>query len=241
MRTQTQAEQVIEAMRQNGGYAEFGRLNRLIDFSSWKTKSPAASVRRIVQLNKAFYRIQPGLWALKERRREVEERLRLKARDKKGTGIFTHSYYQGLVTEIGNMKNMQTYVPAQDKNKLFLETPLKNIAGLSRIYNFTYPEILRRVASVDVIWFNERNLPDSFFEIEHSTTMRNSLSKFCMVRDYFARFVIVAPKFKRNQFAEVSADPLFAPIRNRVTFTDYDTISDQYAALFKLRGIPNKI
>jgi hypothetical protein len=53
----TQIEQVIEVMRQNGGYATFGQLNKSIDFSTWKTKSPQASVRRIVQLNDAFFRI----------------------------------------------------------------------------------------------------------------------------------------------------------------------------------------
>jgi hypothetical protein len=33
---------------------------------------------------------------------------------------FNHSYYQGLLLEIGNMKGMSTYIPAQDKNKMFL-------------------------------------------------------------------------------------------------------------------------
>jgi hypothetical protein len=30
-----QAEQVMEAMRQNGGYAKLGDLYRWLDFSSW--------------------------------------------------------------------------------------------------------------------------------------------------------------------------------------------------------------
>jgi len=38
--------------------------------------------------------------------------------------LFTHTYYQGIVVEIGNIKKYQTYVLAQDKNKKFLETRL---------------------------------------------------------------------------------------------------------------------
>ena len=44
----TQKEQVIEVMRQNGGYATFGQLNHLVDFSTWTTKTPQATVRRIL-------------------------------------------------------------------------------------------------------------------------------------------------------------------------------------------------
>jgi hypothetical protein len=241
MKKQTQTDQVIEAMRQNGGYAKLGDLNRLLDFSSWKTKSPTASVRRIVQLSDAFFKIQPGLWALTECKDRVLKKFQLEMHDEKKNEVFTHSYYQGLVTEIGNMRNMQTYIPAQDKNKLFLETPLKDIAKLTQIYKFTYPEILQRVTSIDVIWFNERNLPDSFFEIEHSTSMRNSVSKFCMARDYFARFVIVAPEYRRKQFHDVVADPVFAPIKQRIAFSGYDSIAGQYETMLKLSKIPEQI
>ncbi len=162
MKTQTQAEQVIKVMRQNGGYATFGQLNHLIDFSTWKTKTPQATIRRIVQENEAFFKIQPGLWALEEFKENVLDKFQLKSKDKKQAELFTHSYYQGLVVEIGNMNNLQTYIPSQDKNRFFLEKPLKEIASLSEIYNFTYPEILRRATTIDVIWFNKRNLPHSF-------------------------------------------------------------------------------
>lgn len=40
---------VIEAMRANGGYATFQQLNKLVDCSNWGTKTPAATIRRIVQ------------------------------------------------------------------------------------------------------------------------------------------------------------------------------------------------
>ena len=58
MKTLTQEQQVIERMRCEGGYATLKRLNEIIDFSTWKTKTPEASVRRIVQQSKCFFKIQ---------------------------------------------------------------------------------------------------------------------------------------------------------------------------------------
>jgi hypothetical protein len=199
----TQAEQVIEAMRQNGGYATFGQLNQIVDFSSWGTQTPQATIRRIVQKHNAFFRLQPGLWALREFEADVVNKFQLKTQDKKQVESFTHSYYQGLVVEIGNMRKLQTYIPPQDKNRLFLEKPLKDLASFNEIPAFTYPEILRRAKTVDVIWFNERKLPHSFFEVEHSTDIQNSLSKFFELQDYFARFFIIADESRKKQFEDI--------------------------------------
>lgn len=35
------------------------RLNEIVDYSAWKTKTPEATIRRIVQVSKQFFRIQP--------------------------------------------------------------------------------------------------------------------------------------------------------------------------------------
>ena len=34
---------------------------------------------------------------------------------------FTHSYYQGILLVIGRYRNMNTFVPQQDKNKKFYD------------------------------------------------------------------------------------------------------------------------
>ena len=225
----TQTEQVIKAMRKNGGYATFGQLNHIVDFSTWKTKTPQATVRRIVQESDAFFKIQQGLWALKEFENEILNKFQLKTPDKKQAELFTHSYYQGLVVEIGNMNRLQTYVPPQDKNRLFLEKPLKELASLQKIHSFTYPEILRKATTIDVIWFNERKLPHSFFEVEHSTDIQNSLTKFFELQDYFARFFIIADESRRKQFDNTMEKSIFTPIRNRVVFADYNNIVNQHS------------
>ena len=49
MKKETQEHQVVEAMRKEGGYATLRRLNEIVDFSTWETKTPEASIRGIVQ------------------------------------------------------------------------------------------------------------------------------------------------------------------------------------------------
>ena len=107
----TQEQQVIEVLRNAGGYATLRKLNGLIDFSSWATKTPEASVRRIVQNSKRIFRIRPGLWALEEMRSDVLNQLNINPEDKKSEEQFTHGYYQGLLVEIGKFRHQKTYVP----------------------------------------------------------------------------------------------------------------------------------
>lgn len=224
----TQEQQVINILRERGGYATLGTLYHLVDTSSWKTKTPNESIRRIVQKSKEIFRIQPGLWALEERRNEVIQRLEIKTKDFTNDEIFTHSYYQGLIVEIGNMKNYKTYIPAQDKNRKFLEIPLGSISTITKIPDFSYPNLINRAITVDVIWFNERNMPDSFFEVEHSTDIQNSVVKFCDLQDFYSRFLIVAPQNRCEQFKKVMQRTVFKDMRERIKFHSYEDIVKQY-------------
>jgi hypothetical protein len=233
----TQEDQVINAMRIEGGYATFKRLNEILDFSLWATKTPEASVRRIVQNSKSFFRIQPGLWALEEMREEVLKHLKIKLGDKKSEERFSHSYYQGLLLEIGKYQNMITYTPAQDKNRLFLNRKLGDISDLIDLPKFTYDNILRKAKTVDVIWFNERKMPTAFYEVEHTTDIKNSLSKFYELQDFFARFFIVADSCRKAEFMDKLNVSMFAPIHKRVVFLDYNHVVTKHEGLTKANEV----
>ncbi|MDR1492538.1 MAG: hypothetical protein LBT05_07440 [Planctomycetaceae bacterium] len=123
-----QYEQVIEAMKRNGGYATLGYLNQVIDFSKWGTKTPFATIRRIVQTEPYFFKIKTGLWALVDCKNEILEKFEIQDNlNQEKQEVFTHSYYQGLLLELGNIKGYKTYFPAQDKNKKFLDKLLKTL------------------------------------------------------------------------------------------------------------------
>ncbi len=231
-----QHEAVLEAMRQNGGYATLGHLYRTamkIPGCHWGTKTPFASIRRIVQVYpNLFFKIRPGLWALTSERERILEKLALDAKASPlEAEAFNHSYYQGLIVEIGNLKNYETFVPYQDKNKLFLSRKLAEVSTLREFHNFTYDSLLRRAKTVDVSWFNQRRLPKAFFEVEHSTGMHNSLLKFLDFEDFRINFFIVADAARKREFESKVASPTFTPIRHAIKFLDYDTLADTHSKI----------
>ena len=232
----TQAQQVIDTLRKIGGYATLGDLYHLVDTKSWATKTPNESIRRIVQQSGEIFKIQPGLWALEECREEVMRKFDIEPQEEKSVERFTHGYYQGLIIEIGNMKHYTTYVPAQDQNRKFIEKPLKDICSTIHIPAFSYKELTDRARTVDVIWFNERNMPDTFFEVEHSTDIQNSITKFCDLQDFNSRFLIVARQNRKEQFDKVISRTAFKDVKKRVSFSSYESIYRQYELMCKARA-----
>ena len=224
----TQAQQVIDTLRKTGGYATLGDLYHLVDTTLWATKTPNESIRRIVQQSNEIFKIQPGLWALEECREEVLRRFDIQPTEEKSIEQFTHGYYQGLIIEIGNMKHYMTYVPTQDQNRKFLEKPLKDICSTIHIPNFSYDCLTDRAKTVDVIWFNKRKMPNSFFEVEHSTDIQNSVTKFCDLQDFHSRFIIIAPQKRKEQFDKVMSRTAFKDVKGRVAFHSYENIYKQY-------------
>ena len=234
MQKETQEHQVIETMRREGGYATLRRLNEIVDFSTWKTKTPEATVRRIVQDSKQIFKIQPGLWALEEFREEVLRKFELKPGNKQSEEQFSHGYYQGLLVEIGKFRHQMTYVPAQDQNRKFIGQRLGDITDTIELPAFTYDKLMKRARTVDVIWFNERQMPSNFYEVEHTTDIKNSLSKFYELQDFNADFHIVADTSRKKEFEDKLHVSMFKPIEERVKFVDYNRVVNMYEGLTKV-------
>lgn len=174
-----QYEAVIETLKRLGGIATLGQLYQevfKIEDCQWNTKTPFASIRRIVQERKEIYKIKPGLWALISCQKELEANGFIVENEHNTDSTimkdFNHSYYQGLLLEIGNCRKFFTYVPEQDKNKKYASGTLKDIRTLNAIPHFSFPELVHRSSTIDVIWFNERKMPCAFFEVEHSIIVR---------------------------------------------------------------------
>lgn len=231
-----QYEAVEEVMRENGGYATLKRLYQhapRVEGSEWGTKTPNASIRRIVQNRDRFVKVRPGLWALSDRYEELPEHVSVDSVSDEKQERYDHWYFQGLLTEAGNVRQADTWVPSQDKNREFLDETLGDVRSLDSLPQFGYPELTRRARTVDVLWFNDRRMPDSFFEVEFSTDFQNSLHKFLDLQDYYANFVIVADETRESQFEKRIDQSGFEPIRDRVDFLDFEAVSDLHAATEK--------
>jgi DNA modification methylase len=120
----TQAQAVIETIEKLGGIATLNQINQnifKIKDCVWKTKTPFASICRIVQLTDGIYKIKPGLYALETHRKQLEnEGITVqteKNKDSDEVKSFNHAYYQGLLLEIGKMRHLLTFVPDQDKKE----------------------------------------------------------------------------------------------------------------------------
>lgn len=232
-----QYEAVILTMESLGGIATLQQLNHevfKIKECAWNTKTPYASIRRIVQQTRGIYKIKPGLYALETHRKQLEANgIVVETDQNKGSQIlidFNHSYYQGLLLSIGNLKGFNTFAPNQDKNKLFANQKIDDIRSLREIPTYTYPHFVQRCSTIDVIWFNERNMPDSFFEVEHSTDISNSLQKFNDLQDFHTKMFIVADIKRYNEYKYKLDYVSFNLIRKdkRVAFLSYQELEKQY-------------
>ena len=240
-----QNEAVILTLEKLGGVATLGQLNQevfKISDCEWKTKTPFASIRRIVQLDKEIYKIKPGLYGLTKLKNVNESKgiiLETEVnKNSKEVIEFNHSYFQGLLLTIGNLKGLKTFIPNQDKNRLFLNEKLVDIRTLNEIPQYTYARLVQRSSTIDVIWFNEREMPHSFFEVEHSTDIQNSLLKFNDLQDFFSRMIIVADKKRKDEYLNKIKYSSFKELNksNRIAFLDYDSLIKQYESEIEKRS-----
>ena len=133
-----------------------------------------------------------------------------------------------MLATIGNLRGYKTFIPNQDKNRLFVNQPLHLVRSLTNIPQFSYENIVVRSQTVDVIWFNERQMPHSFFEVEYSTDIKNSLLKLYDLQDFYSQMVIVADKKRDREFDDKVKFGAFQNIKGRVKFLNYDTLVKQY-------------
>jgi hypothetical protein len=237
----TQIDAVAETMRRNGGYATLRYLYEHVlevEDVRWTTKTPFASMRRIVQKSDLFFKVKPGLWALREYRGQLPQDIQGMMQNPDDRSVrgaeLSHSYYQGIALELGHLKGHQTYVPAQDGNRLCAGRPLKQIADTTRIPEFTYDRVLRSARMIDAIWFNSHGFPDSVIEIEHTTDFRGAFEKFSELIDFRVHMVAVGHPARRRQFEDVIGRTVYEPLRSRVRYMNYENLAALHASTMTL-------
>lgn len=247
----TQTQVVIETLEKLGGVQTLGLITQEAlknpDFK-FSGKSPQANIRRIVQLSKEIYKIKPGLYSLEKFRKQNEASGIIieteKNKDSKEIEEFTHGYYQGLLITIGNLKNFRTYSPNQDNTRLFLNTPLGEIRNLPEIPEFSYNEFVKRSKTVDTIWFHETKdclMPQSYFEVEHSTDIQNSLLKYADLRDFSAKKFIVADRIRKQEFEKKMKYLAFESLKDQILFLPYDELVKMYEFYIESSNFENLI
>lgn len=246
MKRITQTEAVVETIRQLGGVASIMQINQNIfkmTDAVWNTKTPFASIRCILQrATSQIYKIKPGLYGLVEMQKHLEEDGFVvqteKNKDSKVVRDFSHAYYQGLLLEIGKYKQLDTFVPNQDKNRKFNgNTTLGDMRTLTALPHFGSDHMVRQAESIDVIWINELEMPSVFFEVEHSTDIQNSLSKYVELSGFNTRMLIVADRKRYGEYEHKLNKQVFKCLRDprpRVEFLDYESLEKQYNMMLNI-------
>jgi hypothetical protein len=245
-----QNQAVVQTLRRLGGIATLGQLYEevfKIKECAWGTKTPFASIRRIVQTTPSIYKIKSGLYGLEESKERnnslgyvVED---LENSDNKIASETNHTYYQGLLIEIGNLHGLKTYVRPQDQNKMFLQQPIGSKASVKKTPLFGYDRFVKRSSTIDVVWFNEREMPHSFFEVESTTDIQNSLLKFNDLQDFYTNMYIVAHDARKKEFEKKMGFSAFKDLtkQSRVKFMSYEEVGMRYNAALKTKGLQNII
>ncbi len=240
-----QYEAVIKVMEENGGYATLSYLYEhalKVPGVSWNTKTPFASIRRIVQDKRFFFKIRPGLWALKSYKKKLPKDILVLMEDAPGKkSLQLHAFYQGMLVEIGKLKGFRTYIPPQDRKRKFLQRPLADIVDVNKIFPFTYSEIIKKVQGIDVIWFNERKLPDSVFEVEYSTDFKGALLRFLELQDFNVKMYVVSHKYRQKELVSVFNYSAFKTIKERIKFLSFEDLSQWHARVYELSLVEGHI
>ena len=101
--------------------------------------------------------------------------------------------------------------------------------------------IISKARTIDVIWFNVRNLPHSIFEVEYSTDIKNSLSKFVELQDFRTKMVIVADQRRFEAYKDAIALTSFKDIRESITFWNFEQLADYHSNIYKLKQLESKM
>ena len=71
-------------------------------------------------------------------------------------------------------------------------------------------------------------MPHAFYEVEHSTNIKNSINRFYELQDFRAKFYIIAHKNRYKEFENIMSNSIYKNIKNFIYFADYDSIAKQY-------------
>ena len=71
-------------------------------------------------------------------------------------------------------------------------------------------------------------MPHTFFEVEYSTDIQNSLLKFNDLQDFHVRMFIVSDVKRQKEYEQKIKYSSFSDISGRVSFLGYDWLVKQY-------------
>lgn len=225
-------------MRENGGTAS---LNLLYDRASRHRQLPSGDWRKTLRgvlyrdaRQGRFVKVGLGVYALPSTAQTQQDSAYQHAQRGETVQAYLqkqadlHSVIQGMLVEIGNFLEYQTYTA--DPNRTFDGKRLGDLCTLRQVPDFTYSDVKRRVARCDVIWFSRAShpFPKYVFEVEATADFLNSMVKMYELREFEAQLVLVAPAERYSLYEQRLSQEPFASVRNKFRFRSFDLVAKFY-------------
>ena len=236
----TKVTALISLLSDNGGAASWKYIYDNIENYYPNIKVPRdwqAALRgvlyRELRNNRQFKRIGLGVFALLDyQEKEVVE-------DIKADEVRMHSYIEGLLVELGNYDNFDTY--CADRNASFQSNVrIDQLTSISNFPEFTYPEIVETAKRIDVIWFNKKGykFPRRAIEVVNSIgTLEESLNRMYQLKEFQADFLVVSPsKFLNRVDRKLLREP-YSIDKERFSVQPYESVIDYYKSRLEIERL----
>jgi len=234
----TKVEAIKQVLKDFNGVATWEQI-----YANIEKYYPAAKISRVwregirgvlyreIRHGKYFKKVGLGIFALKDYKEEPKPTLKEKQK--------MHPFIEGICLELGNFENFATYTAdptLQFKNNVVLA----NLSTLNRLPEFTYPNILKEVKRIDVIWFNKTGpmFPQKAFEVVDSIgTLSEAFNRTLQLLNFRTDFLIVGPNEHYEKFNQkISLEP-YIRFRERYRFKSYDALINFYERSVELNKV----
>jgi hypothetical protein len=144
-----------------------------------------------------------------------------------------HAFMEGVCLEIGNSLKLKTFTA--DPSKIYNSLPLSEIASISVVPSFTYPEIVSITKRIDVLWFNDKGFryPKRTIEIVDSIgTLEPALKRSIQLIGFnLSSYILCKSTDVKVAEKALSYEP-YVRVRDRFKVRDYDSILQIYEKPF---------
>ena len=238
----TKVQAIAEVMKENGGTASLEMIyDRIVkyyptarDSRKWQ-EGVRGVLYREIRNGRSFKKIGLSIYALtdynEEKRPGVKDTVKM------------HSYIEGICVELGNFKGYKTF--SADPSAVYRDRlQIKNFTTLSDIPQFSYPDIVREVQRIDVIWFNKTGLafPQKVFEVVDSVgTLTGAFNRSLQLRNYRTNFCIVAPEKHREKYNQTIVLETYKADEERFSFVNYEEIVEYYESMVRNKKLEDRI
>jgi hypothetical protein len=148
-----------------------------------------------------------------------------------------HEAAEAVLLILGHLLGYDTYTP--DVSKTYNGQKLGEIATLEELPDFTLPKIMESIDNIDVVWLKDE-LPEYFFEVEHTTGVTSGLLRIYQAEKLPAKFFIIGPEDVLKRYEREVEKAPFSRIRDKYRFRSYDELREMFITATHYREVSDR-